>query len=116
MQENLIFKIVLIGALIGILALFFLSEVVIKVDEVSIDRLDELDVGTDVKIKGFVENVKDLDKLAILDVAQLKSVPVVLFKDGNLTINKGDYVEIKGEIEEYNGKMELIGNEIKRLD
>ena len=116
MKEKQILKISLIGAVIGILVLFFLSEHVLKVDEIAIDRLDEFNVGTDVKIKGFVENIKDLDKIAILDVAQLKSVTVVLFKSGNLTIKEGDYVEIKGEIEEYNGKLELIGNEIKRLD
>lgn len=116
MQENLILKISLIGALIGILALFFLSEYVIKVDEVSIDKIGELSEGTDVKIKGFIENVKDLDKIAILDVAQLKSIPVILFKSGNITIEEGDYVEITGEVQEYEGEMELIGNEIKRLD
>ena len=116
MQEKLLLKISLICTLIGILALFFLSEYVIKVDEVSIDKLDELGEGKDVKIKGYVENIKDLDKIAILDVSQLKSISVLLFKSGNLTINEGDYVEITGEIQEYNGKMELIGNEIKKLD
>ena len=116
MQEKLLLKISLICTLIGILALFFLSEHVIKVDETSIDKLDELGEGKDVKIKGYVENIKDLDKIAILDVSQIKSVPVLLFKSGNLTINEGDYVEITGEIQEYNGKMELIGNEVKRLD
>lgn len=114
MKEKLLLKISLISALIGILALFFLSEN-IKVDEVSIDRLDGLNVGTDVKIKGFVKKITDLDKIAILEVSQLKSVTVILFKSGNLTFKEGDYVEVTGEIEEYEGKMEIIGNEIKRL-
>ena len=115
MDEKLILKISLICTLIGILALFFLSEN-IKIDEVSIDKINNLKEGTDVKIKGFVNKVTDLDKIAILDIAQLKSVPVLLFKSGNITINEGDYVEITGEVQEYEGKMELIGNEIKRLE
>lgn len=116
MQEKSLLKISLICTLIGILFLFFLSEYVIKIDEVAIDKLDEVDIGKDVKIKGFIERITDLDKIALLEVSQLKSVTVVLFKSGNLTITEGDYVEITGEIDEYNGKIEVIGNEIKRLE
>ena len=115
MQEGLLLKISLICSLIGVLALFFLSEN-IKLDEASIDDISRLKEGNDVKIKGFVNKITDLDKMAILDVAQLKSVPVVLFKSGNLTISEGDYIEVTGEIQEYEGKMELIGNEIRKLD
>jgi len=115
MDEKFLLKLSLICSLIGILALFFLSEH-IDLDESSVDRINELGEGTDVKIRGFIENVKDLDKIAILEVSQIKSVPVVLFKSGNITINHGDYVEITGTVEEYEGKMELIGNQIKRLD
>lgn len=116
MQEKLLLKISLIGALIGILILFFLSEHFINVDEVSIEKLDELNEGTDVKIKGIVRRLTDLEKIAILDISQPKSVTVILFKEGNLTIKEGDYIQVVGEIEEYEGKMELIANEIKRLD
>jgi len=116
MDEKFLLKTSLICALIGILLLFYLAEYIIKVDEVSIDRINELDEGTDVKIKGFIEKITDLEKIAILEVSQLKSITVILFKSGNITISKGDYVEIIGEVQEYNGKMELIGNEIKRLD
>jgi len=39
-----------------------------------------------------------------------------LFKDHDFNISTGTKVEITGEIDEFNGKMEIIGNEVKILN
>ena len=31
----------------------------------------------------------------------------------NVSVNSGDYIEVVGEIDEYNGNKEIIGNKVR---
>ena len=116
MKDKTLLKIALTCSFIGIIILFFVSER-IEIDEITIDKLDEIELGKTVKIKGYVEDVVNMEKVAFLKVAQEKTevVSIVLFKEENISLEKGDYVEVVGEIEEYEGKNEIIGNLVKRI-
>jgi aspartyl/asparaginyl-tRNA synthetase len=116
MDDSTLFKSSISFAVIGLIILFFISEK-IEIDEAAIDRLDEIEIGTTVKIKGHVEDVQNLEKVAFLKIAQekIETVSVVLFKEENISLNKGDYIEVVGEIEDYEGKKEIIGNLVKRI-
>jgi len=61
--------------------------------------------------------VVNMEKVSFLKVAQEKTevVSIVLFKEEDINLEKGDYVEVIGEIEEYEGKNEIIGNLVKRI-
>ncbi len=111
MKERSLLKIALASSLIGLLALFFVSSN-IEIEEKGLSELDDLNLDQDVSIKGVVSSVRDLDKIMILDIAQPQTVNVMLFKDGNISISKGDFVELNGELKEYNGKKEIIANQI----
>ena len=114
MKEKTLFKIALICSLVGIIALYFISEK-ISINEVSIDKINEIDVGKSVKITGRVEKVSDSGKVMFLEVGQekIETIPVLLFKDSAVSLKKGDYVEITGTVENYEGEREVIANRVR---
>ena len=108
-------RLALICSLAGILALFFISENM-EIREKNIDEINKDNVGEDVRIKGVVSKSTDKGKIILLDIIQPETITIVLFKDSDLNISTGTKVEITGEIDEFNGKMEIIGNEVKFLN
>lgn len=115
MEEKSLLRLALICSLVGIIALFFISEN-IEIKEKNINEINKDNIGEDVKIKGIVSRSTDKGKIILLDVIQPETITVVLFKDSDFNISIGTKVEIIGEIDEFNGKMEIIGNEVKILN
>ena len=116
MKENLLLKIALISSVIGLIILFFISEN-IKVDTTTLDKLDQLDIDTTVKVKGVISAITEFDKIAIIKIMEPNTREVVIFKKSNLTeLQEGDLIEVEGTVQEYEGRFQLIGNEISVLD
>ena len=42
-----------------------------------------------------------------------ESISVILFKEKDIELKEGSYVEIEGEIDDYNGEREIIASRIK---
>ncbi|MFC1801035.1 OB-fold nucleic acid binding domain-containing protein [Nanoarchaeota archaeon] len=114
MKEKSLFKISLMGAVLGIFILYIVS-LQLGVDEVRINELDEVEDEENVKIRGVISRVSNQDKVAFLEVAQeeVETVTVVLFKDENVSLSEGDFVEIEGSVETYLGEKEIIGNRVE---
>lgn len=112
MQEKTLLKIAIIGALVGIFLLYIISGR-ITLDETSISNIENEGIGSDVKIKGVVKEVFNAEKLSIITISQPSDMNVLLFD--NVSIAKGDYIEVIGEVEEYEGEMEVIGNRVRRI-
>ncbi len=112
MKESTLLKIALISAILGTAALYFIAGQ-IEVNEKSIDKITSDYIQSDVKIIGHVMKISETDKVAYVDVAQPKSISVVVFKDGKLQLKENDYIEVTGMVEEYEGNLQLIANEIK---
>jgi DNA/RNA endonuclease YhcR with UshA esterase domain len=55
-----------------------------------------------------------LDNVVFIELEgkQVIKSDVILFPDEDLYLQEGNYVEIKGTIEEYNNQKEVIANEI----
>ena len=115
MEEKSLLRLALICSLVGIIALFFISENM-EIKEKNIDEINKDNIGEDVKIKGIVSKSADKGKIILLDIVQPETITIVLFKDHDFNISTGTKVEITGEIDEFNGKMEIIGNEVKILN
>lgn len=111
----MLFKLALIVSFTGIFALFVISEK-IEIPEKSIDELSENDIEKDVKIKGTVTKADNKDKIIVLEISQPNTISVALFKEDNLTIEKGKEVEVIGQVDEFNNQLQLIANEIKVID
>lgn len=116
MKEKTLLKIALICTIVGLIVLYFISSN-ITIQEVDLSRIDETDIGDDIKLIGRVEKVSDVEKVMFLDVGQQKieSISVILFKDSDIAISEGDYVEIIGEIEEYEGERQVIANKVRLI-
>lgn len=114
MNETTLLKIAIISAIIGVITLYFLSENM-NVEEKTIEKITTADIDKDVKIRGTIEKITEKEKVAILSVSQPKTITVVLFKKENLTqLQQGDNVYITGTIEEFEGKPEIIADEVKK--
>jgi DNA/RNA endonuclease YhcR with UshA esterase domain len=112
MKEKTLFKIALLVSFTGILALYFISEK-IEIPEKTIDEINVNDIEKDVKLKGTVTRADNKEKIIILEISQPNTISVVLFKEDDLTIEKGTEVQVIGQVDEFNGRPEIIANEIK---
>ncbi len=111
MKDRTLLRIALITAIVGL----FLAALFLEKEQVNLtSRLDELPEDTEVTIIGKVVRVTNTEKVAFLEIQRQKIEPVtvVLFKEDNITIKPGDYVEIEGSTEIYEGKPEIIGNKV----
>lgn len=112
MREKTLLQIALMVSVLGVVVLYFMSSQM-ELEEKVIEKIDSTDYEKDLKIKGNVERVTDMEKIVILEVSQPKSITVVAFKDGDVDLEEGDSVYISGSVEEYQGKPEIIADEIK---
>ena len=114
MKEKNLLKAAFIASLIGVLILFIVSEN-ISVDEKTISKITFEDLDKKVKIKGLVEKVIDTEKVVIMEVVQAENMDVILFKDGDGTVDvkEGDFIEVIGRVEEYEGELEVIGQRVR---
>ena len=110
MKEQTVLKIALICALAGVVILYFISDNV-SIDEKAINKIDNGNIEESVKITGRVERISNLENVAFLEISQPSSITVIVF--GNLNASAGDNVEVIGKIDEYNGKLEVIGQRIR---
>ena len=101
-------------AIIGITILFLISSS-IEVSEKSIDKINKDNLGEMIKLNGVVNKIMELNSTSFIELTQPSKVDVVVFKDkqGNLSISEGDKIEIIGNIDEYEGSLEIIAQRIR---
>jgi len=123
MKEKSLLKISLICSITGIMLLFFISESA-EIGQESIgDIVNDIDfsgIGRDVKIKGIVSKIADYEKSFLIEIVDRDDnrLNIVLFKKGadeTIQLENDDSIEVIGEIDEYNGKIQIIGNEIRKV-
>jgi len=112
MREKTLLKIALIAANIGVIILFIFSQQEEK--KIVIKSIEETAGQKIVKVQGKITKITDKEKVAFMEILWEKpeTVEVVLFKDQNISLRQGDYVEIEGTVEEYKGKKEIIGSKV----
>ena len=103
-------KIAIISALAGIFILYLISDNIV-ISESSIAKIENEEIGSDVKVKGVVKDVFNGEKISILTITQPSDMKIVLYD--NVSIVEGDYIEVIGEIDEYNKEREVIGNRVR---
>lgn len=115
MKEKSLLKVALVCSLVGITTLFFISEFM-EVEERNIGEITIDDLDKNVKIIGTVSKVIDTDKVLMMDIIQPQKLKVVVFKDKEINLKKGNYIEVLGKVEEYEGELEIIGDRIRLID
>lgn len=113
MKESTLLKIALACSFIGLFVLYFIST---KIEVTNYKpNLLSANAGEDVKLIGTITKVTDREDVVFIEVSQQNSVAVVLFTDNDVKLSEGDNVEIFGEVQEYNGKEEIIAQKIKMI-
>jgi DNA/RNA endonuclease YhcR with UshA esterase domain len=115
MEERMLLKIAWLSSVIALMMLFYLSAT-LEPELKSADNISLSEVGKTVRVQGVVESVRDYEKTAIIHVVQPQGIDVLLFKSSNITIEKGDFVQVNGEVSEYNDRTELIASRIEKID
>ena len=110
MKEKALLRIAIISSLVGVFLLYIISEN-ISLDESAISKIENEDIGDDVKVKGVVKDVFNGEKVSIITITQPSEMKIILYD--NVSVNSGDYIEVVGEIDEYNGNKEIIGNRVR---
>lgn len=111
MKEKTLLKIALITALVGIILLGIISP---EREEGQGEGKGEMGEEK-VKIQGVVGKAVEREKVIFLEILneKVEKTKVVLFKEGDeVKIQEGDYVEISGTKEEYEGEEEVIGSKV----
>ena len=111
MNEKTLLKVSIASIIIGLLFLLLYAG---EVDLKAISNIEEIPEEQMVKIKGTVTSLRTSDKTIFLEVEgeTVQKNQVIVFSDQDIYLKEGDYVEISGMVEEYNGKKEIIANEI----
>ena len=111
MEEKTIWKVSLLTVLLGLTILYFYTE---KVELKSNIDLSEIPIDQEVKIRGEITSLRIHEKVIFLEITgeRVETVDIVLFNDQDLFLEEGNYVEIEGRVEEYNGKKEIIADKI----
>ena len=110
MKEKALLRIAIISSLVGVFLLYIISEN-ISLDESAISKIENEDIGDDVKVKGVIKDVFNGEKVSIITITQPSEMKIILYD--NVSVNSGDYIEVVGEIDEYNGNKEIIGNKVR---
>ena len=98
MKEKSLFKISLIGSVLGVIILWLASSQM-GLSEKMISQIDDVPEGDEVLVRGVVTRFVEKEKVAFIEVSQeeIKDVTVVLFKDADpIDLSEGDYVEVEG--------------------
>lgn len=114
MKEKTLLKIALICSLIGVVALYLISENM-EINQKNIEKITFDDVDKNVKVKGVVRDLFENDKIMIITIEQPQDMKVVLFKSKNESIGifEGNEIEVIGKVDEYEGELEIIGNRVR---
>jgi len=107
-------KLSLIISFFGLFLLFIVS-LFVEVEQTEIDELQNIN-GRDVRIKGEVIAINNFDKLAIVEVAEIKSVNVIVFDKRLLDFEVGDNITVSGELRDYKGGKEVIAEKIRLME
>lgn len=112
MNEKTLTKIALICSLIGILLLLLIAERQ-DVSASSINKISNQSINQEIKIKGTISTLKETPAVTITQVKDTTgSITVIMFRKENITLQKGDLVEVQGIVKEFKGKLEI---EAKRV-
>jgi DNA/RNA endonuclease YhcR with UshA esterase domain len=114
MKEATLLRIALSFSLLGLVMLLILIQTQ-KLEETKIGNISAAEEGRAVRIQGVISELRDNGKTASLEIAQPQTLEVFLFKSANLSLKKGDFVEIIGEVSDYKGRKEIMASQVDVL-
>jgi len=108
-----LFKISLSCSLVGIFIVLLLAET-LDASIIEIKDINQRLLERNVKIVGTINSVYEGNDILIMDVEDdTGKIKVVVFEKGEFNLSKGDAVEVKGKVVEYEGELEINANSVE---
>lgn len=113
MKEHTILQISIVMVILGLAFLYVYAE---EVELPYAQQLSNIAPEEKVRIQGVIGRVSQQDKVAFIELQgeRIETMNVVLFADEDVYLQEGDYVEITGTVEEYQGKKEVIASKVTK--
>ena len=114
MKQSLLLKIALTCTIIGIIALFFILQFV-ELGETAINKINigGVDADETVRISGAISKITEKNGVKFIEVEKTEKISVIVFDEKNTShFSRGDNVEITGKVADYNGKKEIMADEV----
>ena len=116
MDDNTLYKICLISALIGIFLILVIANK-IEIKGSDIDNISEKNLNEKVKVKGYVTFFKETPGLYIMDIKDnTGNITVLAFKDEKINITKNSIIEVEGSLTKYDNELEINADIIRILE
>ncbi|MDP1695138.1 MAG: OB-fold nucleic acid binding domain-containing protein [Candidatus Woesearchaeota archaeon] len=113
MDEQRLSKIALLCSLVGILLLLLIAEEQ-QVSASSIQNITNQSIDKEVKIKGKINTLTENPSVTIMQVQDATGeIKVILFQKKEITIKKGDTIEVQGIVKEFESKLEIEAKTIQ---
>jgi DNA/RNA endonuclease YhcR with UshA esterase domain len=111
MREKTIYTISLIMILVGLSFLFIYAD---ELDLKAIETVETVTSGEPIQLSGTITKMNVQDGTLFLEVEGSKVVktPVIVFSEEDIFLQEGDFVEVSGMIEEYNGETEIVASKV----
>ena len=111
MNESLLYKISLAAMILGLSFLYiYAEEVQLPVE----NNIEYISPSEKIRIEGVLTKLSQSEKVMFLQVQgeRIEQLDVVFFPKEEIFLHQGDMVEIQGTVEEFQGKKEIIAEEI----
>lgn len=116
MEEKRLLELALFCSTIGIFIILIIAER-IEVNTIDIEKINSSLYENEVKVVGEVSKLTETPGLLILEIKDATgSIKTIIFKEDDLKIKKGSFVEVKGTVKEFKGETEIDASEIKLLE
>ena len=111
MNEKIILQISVAVIILGLGFLFIYAQ---ELDLKVIPRVEDALPSQAITLTGTIDQLKPQGKAIFIKLtgSTVTKTDVILFTDEDIFLHPGDYVEVSGTVEEFNGKKEVIGNKV----
>lgn len=109
-DSTLLFAAVITG-MIGIIGLYFLSDH-LELEYSSISEIKEMEDYDIVRVNGTISRVFQKGNFTMITLSRTEFIKVVVFE--NITVNKGEKLEVVGQVKDYKGEKEVIAEKISK--
>jgi len=112
-KRRQLYKISVFLSVIG-LTLMYGSSIYLEPGEVDINQINKSQTGEVVEIKGSAVNVSKSSGNLFMDLTDSTGSIMVVDFDSESSVSEGDSISVIGNVELYEGKLEIISREIKK--
>ncbi|MBN1385879.1 OB-fold nucleic acid binding domain-containing protein [Candidatus Woesearchaeota archaeon] len=113
MDEKLLLKGALIGSIIGLIGLLVTGATSESIKDY--ENKEMLDYGSEMRAEGVIDSISSNGNMSFITLKRETELGIILFDSYPLPLEKGDRIEIRGTLDEYNGEDELIASEIRLI-